>query len=172
MYHYARAVAFAAKGRGLGAGEIEALARIERDTDFKPFAEWNVPAKEIVQTARLVATGRLAEAKGDLDGAAHAYEDAIFVEDSLAYTEPPYWYYPVRQSLGSVQAAPGQAGRGGEELPRVARARAQQRLGAGGTRGNLPAQGRRGRREAHASRVRERVVRRSRRPVARRALAG
>jgi Flp pilus assembly protein TadD len=61
-----------------------------------------VPAKEIVQTARLVATGRLADAKGDLAAAAKAYEDAVFIEDTLAYMEPPYWYYPVRQSLGGV----------------------------------------------------------------------
>ena len=55
--------------------EIDALARIERDADFKPFEDWGVPAKEIVQTARLVATGRLADASGDLDGAAKAYEE-------------------------------------------------------------------------------------------------
>ena len=103
MYHYARAIAFARQKDAASAQmEIDALARIERDADFKPFAEWGMPAKEIVQTARLVATGRLADAKGDLAGAAKAYEDAIFIEDSLAYTEPPYWYYPVRQSLGSV----------------------------------------------------------------------
>ena len=103
MYHYARAVAYARKGDG-GAAQVEldALARIESGGDFKPFAEWGVPAKEIVQTARLVAAGRLADAKGDLAGAAKAYEDAVFIEDTLAYTEPPYWYYPVRQSLGSV----------------------------------------------------------------------
>jgi tetratricopeptide (TPR) repeat protein len=34
--------------------------------------------------------------------AAKAYEDAVFIEDTLAYMEPPYWYYPVRQSLGGV----------------------------------------------------------------------
>ena len=103
MYHYARAVAYARKGDGAAAQvELDALARIESGGDFKPFAEWGVPAKEIVQTARLVAAGRLADAKGDLAGAAKAYEDAVFIEDSLAYTEPPYWYYPVRQSLGSV----------------------------------------------------------------------
>ncbi len=103
MYHYARAVAFSGKKDPASARvEIDALARLERDADFKPFAEWGVPAREIVQTARLVATGRLADANGDLPGAAKAYEDAIFVEDSLAYMEPPYWYYPIRQSLGSV----------------------------------------------------------------------
>ena len=108
MYHYARAIAFAGtKNFASAQAEVDALAGLERDADFKPFAEWGVPAKEIVQTARLVAAGRVADAKGDLDGAARAYEDAIFIEDTLVYTEPPYWYYPVRQSLGSVRLRQG-----------------------------------------------------------------
>ena len=108
MYHYARAVAYAnMKDEANTKVEIAALARMENEADFKPFAEWGVPAKEIVQTARLVATGRLADRMGDLEGAAKAYEDAIFIEDSLAYMEPPYWYYPVRQSLGSVRLRQG-----------------------------------------------------------------
>jgi tetratricopeptide (TPR) repeat protein len=107
-YHYARAVAHAAKKDAAGAKtEIAALAKLETEADYKPFAEWGIPAKEIVQTARLVAEGRLADAMGNLDGAAKAYEDAIFIEDTLAYTEPPYWYYPVRQSLGSVRLRQG-----------------------------------------------------------------
>jgi tetratricopeptide (TPR) repeat protein len=108
MYHYARAVAFASRRDEKGArAEMEALRRIEEKSDFKPFAEWAVPAKEIVQTARLVAQGRLADAMGDLEGAARAYEEAVFIEDSLAYMEPSYWYYPVRQSLGSVRLRQG-----------------------------------------------------------------
>jgi tetratricopeptide (TPR) repeat protein len=103
MYHYARAVAYAGKKDAAGAQrEIDAIAKLEATTDFKPFADWNLPAKEIMQTARLVATGRLADAQGDLAKAAAAYEDAVFAQDTLSYTEPPYWYYPVRQSLGSV----------------------------------------------------------------------
>jgi tetratricopeptide (TPR) repeat protein len=108
MYHYARAVAHAMRKDAAAARtEIAALERLEREGDFKPFAEWQVPAKEVVQTARLVALGRLADSQGDLDGAAKAYEDAIFIEDTLAYMEPPYWYYPVRQSLGSVRLRQG-----------------------------------------------------------------
>ena len=108
MYHYARAVAYASMRDEAGAkAEIDALAAMEANEDFKAFVPWGVPAKEIVQTARFVALGRLADAKGDLEGAARAYEDAIFVEDSLAYMEPPYWYYPVRQSLGAVRLRQG-----------------------------------------------------------------
>jgi tetratricopeptide (TPR) repeat protein len=108
MYHYARAIAFARKHDAASAQkEIDTLAALGRTTDFAPFDEWGIPAKEIIETARLVAIGRLADANGDLDGAARAYEDAIFIEDTLAYTEPPYWYYPVRQSLGAVRLRQG-----------------------------------------------------------------
>ena len=109
MYHYARAVAFAAQKDAANAGkEIDAIAAIESKADFKPFEEWAVPAKEIVRTAQLVARARLADALGDLDGAAKAYQDAVAIEDQLPYTEPPYWYYPVRQSLGAVRLRQGQ----------------------------------------------------------------
>ena len=40
-----------------------------------------------------------------------AFERAAALQDALPYTEPPYWYYPVRQSLA---AALMQAGRLGE----------------------------------------------------------
>jgi len=108
MYHYARAVAFAAKNDAARAQqEIDALGQIETGADFKPFDAWQVPAKEIVRTAKLVASGRLADAKGDLDAAGQSYEAAVQIEDTLAYMEPPYWYYPVRQSLGSVRLRQG-----------------------------------------------------------------
>jgi hypothetical protein len=108
LAHYARALAFAVKKDAAGArSEIEAIAAIERQADFKPYTDWAVPGKEIVQTARLVASARLADAQGDLAAAAKAYEEAIEIEDALAYMEPPYWYYPVRQSLGSVYLRQG-----------------------------------------------------------------
>jgi len=108
MYHYARAVAFSAKKDTAAAQqEIDAIERLMATTDFKPFDTWQVPAKPIMQTAKLVAGGRLAAARGDLEGAAKAYEEAVALEDALPYTEPPFWYYPVRQSLGSVRLQQG-----------------------------------------------------------------
>jgi len=108
MHHYARAVAYAMdKDAAKVKAEIAALEKIEKTGDFKAFADFQVPAKEIIQTAKLVAAARLSDAMGDLEGAAKAYEDAIFIEDSLAYMEPPFWYYPIRQSLGSVRLRQG-----------------------------------------------------------------
>lgn len=108
MYHYARATAYAAvKDAAAAKLEIDALARLEDTTDFKPYDAWGVPVKAILQTARFVASGRLADAQGDLGLAATAYQDAIAVEDALAYMEPPFWYYPARQSLASVRIRQG-----------------------------------------------------------------
>lgn len=109
MWRYARAIGYARKGALADSQkEIDALGAIERSTDFKPFAEWNVPARDIVRTARAVAGGRLADARGDLPAAIAAYREAVALQDALPYTEPPHWYYPVRQSLGAAQLRAGQ----------------------------------------------------------------
>lgn len=107
-YRYARALAQASRHDVAAAQqEIAALAALETGSDFKPFDAWGVPAQAIVQTARLIATARLAEAQGDLVGAAAALEQAVAIEEALAYTEPSFWYYPVRQSLGAVRLRQG-----------------------------------------------------------------
>jgi tetratricopeptide (TPR) repeat protein len=108
MHHYSRAIAYTrAKDFSAAQREITTIGAIAKFGTFKKYTDWGVPAQEIVDTARLVATGRLADAQGNLDAAAKAYEDAILIEDSLAYMEPPFWYYPVRQSLGSVRLRQG-----------------------------------------------------------------
>jgi tetratricopeptide (TPR) repeat protein len=108
MRHYARATALARKNDLAAArAETAAIAALAEKSDFKPYDPWGVPAKAIVETARLVGEGRIADAAGDLEAAAKAYEAAIAIEDTLSYTEPPYWYYPVRQSLGGVRLRQG-----------------------------------------------------------------
>jgi tetratricopeptide (TPR) repeat protein len=103
MWHYARAVGFARKGAlGASENEIAALEALEHNADFKPISDSGVPAREIVHTAGAVARGRLADARGDLAGAIKAYQEAVAMQDALPYTEPPHWYYPVRQSLGAA----------------------------------------------------------------------
>ena len=64
-------------------------------------AMWHY-ARAVVQTARHVASGRLADARGNLREAVTAYREAVVIQDRFAYMEPPYWYYPVRQSLGAA----------------------------------------------------------------------
>jgi tetratricopeptide (TPR) repeat protein len=109
MWHYARAVGFARKGMIEGGRkEIDALTAIERTANFKPIEDAGVPAQKIVQTARAIATGRVADAQKDFPAAIKAYEEAVAIQDALPYTEPPYWYYPARQSLGAALLRSGQ----------------------------------------------------------------
>ncbi|OON59665.1 hypothetical protein B0920_20455 [Massilia sp. KIM] len=109
MWHYARAVGHARQGAADAAQrEIAALERIERSGDFKPVADWGIPGREIVKTAHAVARGRLADMQGNLPGAIAAYREAVAIQDTLPYMEPPYWYYPVRQSLGVALLRAGQ----------------------------------------------------------------
>jgi tetratricopeptide (TPR) repeat protein len=109
FFHYARALALAER-RDIAAArqELAAISTLEAGADFKPLEAAGVPGLGIAQTARLVAMARVAEAQGDLEGAAAALVQAVAIEDGLAYTEPPYWYYPVRQTLGAVRLRQGQ----------------------------------------------------------------
>ena len=107
MYHYARAIAYARARTRPRRSARSTPSRHRAHRRLQAVRAWGVPAKEIVHTAGLVASGRLADATGDLDAAAKAYNEAVAIEDALAYTEPPYWYYPVRQSLGSVRLRQG-----------------------------------------------------------------
>jgi tetratricopeptide (TPR) repeat protein len=110
MWHYARAVGHARTGAfDAAARDIAALDAIEKTGDFKAVDDWNIPGREIVQTARIVALARIADAQGDLPRAIAAYRKAIAVQDRLPYMEPPYWYYPVRQSLGVALLRAGQS---------------------------------------------------------------
>lgn len=103
MWHYARAVGHARKGNASDSRrEIDAIDAIARTADFKAITDWGVPAQEIVRTAHAVAAGRLSDAQGDLPAAIRSYQEAVAIQDQLPYTEPPYWYYPVRQSLGAA----------------------------------------------------------------------
>ena len=46
-----------------------------------------------------------------MDIAIRELEAAIRIQDSLPYMEPPYWYYPVRQSLGALLVLRGETER-------------------------------------------------------------
>src|SRR3546814_1656921 len=61
-----------------------------------------VPAPDLLRLAKTVAEARLAYARGRYQDAAGLYRQAVAIEDNIRYMEPPFWYYPVRQSLGAA----------------------------------------------------------------------
>ena len=102
MWHYARGVAYAAQ-RNVAAARAEAAA-IERlkASDFSGLTVGGISAPDVLELARQVVLARIALAEGQLPAARAAFERALAMQDKLAYSEPPHWYYPVGQSLGAV----------------------------------------------------------------------
>jgi len=109
IWHYARGVAHAARHDFSAAtGEANAIEAIERSADFALLNASGIPAQDVLKLARTMLLGRVAQAQEDFNTAIAQFEQAARIQDALPYTEPPYWYYPVRQSLA---AALLQAGR-------------------------------------------------------------
>lgn len=103
MWHYARAVAFAhLKDAKSAAKEIAEIERIRTTGDFKAMTDYLMPAPDILKLAAIVARGKLAYSLGNYAEAVAQFTAAAKVEDGIWYQEPPYWYYPVRQSLGAA----------------------------------------------------------------------
>ncbi|UEM24872.1 hypothetical protein JL100_034610 (plasmid) [Skermanella mucosa] len=103
MWHYARGVALAASGDAAGAaGEADAIAALEKTAGIAGLASAGIPASTVLEISRHVVRARIAQARGDLDGAIAEFGSAAALEGQLPYMEPPFWYYPVQQSLGAA----------------------------------------------------------------------
>jgi tetratricopeptide (TPR) repeat protein len=102
MWHYARGVAYATDSNATAARQEAAAIERLTGSDFSGLTGANIPAPRILDLARQVVVARMALAEGDLPSARAAFEQAVAIQDQLPYTEPPYWYYPVRQSLAAV----------------------------------------------------------------------
>src|ERR1700758_2840879 len=99
MWHYARGIAYAAESDFPAAkAEANAIAALEGG-DFTLLKSSGIPAQDVLALARAVIEARVAQRQGDKSAAIERFERAAALQDGLPYMEPPYWYYPVRQSL-------------------------------------------------------------------------
>ncbi|KAA9134216.1 hypothetical protein F3N42_01340 [Marinihelvus fidelis] len=112
IWHYARATAFARKG-DLAAARTEeaALAALKDMPDVTFLDTLAYPATQLLDIADALVLGEIAMADGDLDDAIGRFEHAVAVQDQLPYTEPPFWYYPTRHTLGRALLADDQPSR-------------------------------------------------------------
>ncbi|QFU74644.1 hypothetical protein EY643_02675 [Halioglobus maricola] len=106
IWHYARSVAYARGGESEKAqDEIDALAPLMKTESVWSLDGNDYPASQVLAIAHALALGELAQAGGELDAAIGYYQAAVAAQDELPYTEPPFWYYPTRQSLGHALLA-------------------------------------------------------------------
>lgn len=103
MTHYARGLAHLNRNQPEQAqSELNQLEKIAASNEAKKLDTPILPATGIMKVARHVLAGKLAGHRGNNDQCVEELEKAVVAEDALPYMEPPFWYYPVRQSLGAA----------------------------------------------------------------------
>jgi tetratricopeptide (TPR) repeat protein len=109
MRHYGRGMAHAALGDVENAHAD--LAAMQAITDNGEFSAQMDRQGDIGDTLASIATSlvtaRIARSSGDSQAEIDSLNEAIASQDSLPYTEPPYWHFPIRQSLGSAHLRAG-----------------------------------------------------------------
>jgi len=108
VWHYARGVAFAAKGDTPKAqAERQELAAAIDKLPADAAYGFN-SARTVLGLALEVLDARIAAAQHDRKTCIEHWRRAVATQDALAYDEPADWYYPVRESLGAALAGDGQ----------------------------------------------------------------
>ena len=107
-WRYSRGVAFSAKGAisKAQAERQELAALINQPTSDVSSGHNSAPS--FVPLALEVLDARIAAAQADHEASLAHWRRAVEMQDASPYSEPPDWYYPVRESLGGELARAGQ----------------------------------------------------------------
>ena len=110
IWHYARGVALANTGDLAGAKAEQANIPPLAERASINFLDTNdYPASALLSIANHLLLGEIAWKEGKTSEAIPHFAAAVVGQDELPYTEPPFWYYPTRQSLGAVLLDAGRA---------------------------------------------------------------
>jgi tetratricopeptide (TPR) repeat protein len=112
FWHFARGLALAGTGK-LGEAEVEYKTVSDAQAATPPDAIFQMPinnkTKDILEIAKDVLGAKIAMAKQDNSGAVTMLREAVAIQDTLKYGEPPDWFFPVRESLGALLLMNGDA---------------------------------------------------------------
>ena len=110
IWHYARSVAYSNKGNIESAQKEQQMIESLKDTnDVLHLDSIYYPASMLLEIADSLALGEIAISNNDYQSAIQYFANAVSVQDALPYTEPPFWYYPTRLSLGKAYLLSDQA---------------------------------------------------------------
>jgi len=99
LWHYARALAYQAKGDRNAAAREQAAFEQQRAAVPAEAIFINNKGADLLQLASEVLKAKLAP--GDAAAIPH-WTRAVELQDRLVYDEPPPWYFPVREGLGTT----------------------------------------------------------------------
>jgi tetratricopeptide (TPR) repeat protein len=110
IHHYARGLARLRLGDVSGAAEeLRALEAVAAEPALASLTFFGGTAAQNLAIASHQLAGEIAAARRDWNAAIAQLEEAVRLQDALAYTEPPPWYLPERQVLGAVLLDAGRA---------------------------------------------------------------
>ena len=101
IWHYARGVALTQTGEmALAKQQHASIKPLSENMSISFLDERDYPASLLLSIADDLLLGEIALKENDHKGAIAHFKAAVDLQDTLSYTEPPFWYYPTRQSLG------------------------------------------------------------------------
>ena len=103
IYHYARGIAFSSLGRNEEAlKELSYIKPLIDTPEIKNLVKSGQPSAKLLEIADNLLLGQIEFKNGNYEASIISLKKAVSLQDDLPYTEPPFWYYPTRQSLGRV----------------------------------------------------------------------
>lgn len=106
MWHYTRGLAFAGKGQLAEAkAQYAVLDSLSKTETIAALEQPFFYGATLVSIANDILAGKVAGMEGEIDAQLKYLRTAVENQDGLPYMEPPYWYYPVRQTLGAALLA-------------------------------------------------------------------
>ena len=115
IWRLGRGLALVATGRLPGAeGEHHALVALTRQFRRTKNPEEKLE-RELLRIAERLLAGDVAAHRQRYDEAIKALREAVKLEESLQYSEPPFWPISVRHYLGAVYLLAGRAGEAEQE---------------------------------------------------------
>jgi tetratricopeptide (TPR) repeat protein len=113
FWHFGRGLALAGTGK-LTESEAEYKIVSDAEASTPPDAIFQMPinnkTKDILKIAEDLLAAKIAIGKKDTSSAISELQQAVSIQDTLKYGEPPDWFFPVRESLGAALLLTGDAG--------------------------------------------------------------
>ncbi len=107
-WHYARGIALARLGQADQAqSEAAEIRKLAQRPEIAALVSVGVPAPDVLAIAAKLVEARVAQSTRDHARSTALFKEAAAIQELLPYMEPPFWYYPVHQSLGAALLAQG-----------------------------------------------------------------
>ena len=109
MWHYTQGSARVGRGDLPGAArELDQLRKAAARAASEEVRGFVNPPATLLELATLGLAGEIAEARGEDARAVEAYRQAVALQDSLRFIEPPDWPQPMRLYLGAALLRAGE----------------------------------------------------------------